>query len=464
MFGILKEVTVCKVERITGMENERKTRKKLDFTDRMYIEMGLSGGDGIQQIADKLNRNRVSIAREILKNRTLLHGTYPLGNDCRHIRMCYRKHKCDKKGCNEPCYLCGDVDCKSVCEDYTPTSCKKCDKPPYVCNYCNDRKVCQDDRYFYSAKKAQAAAEKRRSASRSGIRIKGEEFDELNATLYEYIKKGQPISHICHTHGDKLHVTERTIYNYIANGDLTIRPIDLRRMAGYRARKKKRGVDVNGETPKSQVYRLNRTYADYQAFMKDRSDMIVTEMDTVKGTKAKGNVLLTMIMRRNSIMLLFLMPDGTQESVIRWIDFLEEGLGEEAFNRLFGVFLTDNGSEFKDVDGIELNSELRMRTHVFYCDPMASWQKPHIEKNHEYIRYVIPKGTNLNQFTEDDITLLMNHINSTRRSSLGGKCPYDLIDYKDKDMLKLMRLMNMDQIPPRDVFLKPALLSHKTNS
>ena len=34
---------------------------------------------------------------------------------------------------------------------------------------------------------------------------------------------------------------------------------------------------------------------------------------------------------------------------------------------------------------VQMNSKLEHRTAIYYCDPMASWQKAHIEKNHEYI-------------------------------------------------------------------------------
>ena len=91
-------------------------------------------------------------------------------------------------------------------------------------------------------------------------------------------------------------------------------------------------------------------------------------------------------------MLLFLMPDGKAESVKRVFDYLETGLGIETFRRLFPVFLTDNGSEFKKVDELELNVDLEYRTNIYYCDPMCSWQKPHCEKNHEYIRKICPHG------------------------------------------------------------------------
>ena len=74
------------------------------------------------------------------------------------------------------------------------------------------------------------------------------------------------------------------------------------------------------------------------------------------------------------------------------------------------------------------------RTNIFYCDPMASWQKPHIEKNHEYIRYVLPKGKIMDGYTQEDMTLLMNHINSTKRKGLKWKSPMELVEQDDEDM------------------------------
>ncbi len=79
-----------------------------------------------------------------------------------------------------------------------------------------------------------------------------------------------------------------------------------------------------------------------------------------------------MIFRKNSVMLLFLMPDGKAESVKRVFDYLEAGLGLDVFRRLFPVIFTDNGSEFKHVDGLEYSDELEYLTGIFYCDPMAS--------------------------------------------------------------------------------------------
>ena len=187
----------------------------------------------------------------------------------------------------------------------------------------------------------------------------------------------------------------------------------------------------------------------------------VVEMDTVRGVRESGKRLLTMIFRHNNLMLLFLMPDGKAESVKRVFDFLEVGLGTDVFRRLFPVILTDNGSEFKKVDQLELTDELTYRTSIYYCDPMASWQKGCLEKNHEFIRYAIPKGKSLNPYTQEDITLLMNHINSVKRPGLGNKSPYELISEEDEDMMALMSLLKMHLIPPDEVHLKPDLFVRK---
>ena len=82
----------------------------------------------------------------------------------------------------------------------------------------------------------------------------------------------------------------------------------------------------------------------------------------------------------------------------------------------FKLFPFDNGSEFKKVDELELTLDedgfLVYRTSLYYCDQMASWQKGCIEKNHEFIRYAVPKGKSLNP-TENT----SNNQNSVLRSN-----------------------------------------------
>lgn len=439
-----------------------RNTKQMDLSDRIAIETGICRGESFKQIAKRLERHPSTIAHEVKENRTFIRDSYPCGKDCKFVRRCHEKHLCgcDDDACRFPCRTCRGVDCRSVCNKYVSIECHKFERAPYVCNTCPEHKKtnCIKARYIYSAKYADAVVCRRRSESRQGFRISDEQLAEMDKLITRLVKKGQPLTHIYAEHENELPVGLRSLYNYIDSGNMTIKNIDLRRKTGYRQRRKNsKDARAGVKALTDQSYREGRTYEDYEANKKFFSEGFVTEMDTVKGRREKGKRLLTMLLRRNSIMLMFLMPDGTAASVKRVFDYLEAGLGTECFRRIFEVILTDNGGEFKKVDDLELNDDFEYRTRIYYCDPMASWQKPHIEKNHEYIRYVIPQGISFNAYTEEDMTLLMNHINSTRRTSLGGKAPYEMISEDDEDMLALWKLLKMDLIPPDEVHLMPDL-------
>ena len=430
-----------------------KTIPRINDADREKISLGLVRKQPLKKIAEYLGRHVSSISNEIKKHRVFVRGSYYAGNDCRYAEGGDKRHVCGDLDCKMYCYTCPN-NCHSFCDEYATNKCKKYEKPPYVCNACDNRRYCQDDRYFYDAAVANREAKETRKISRQGIHITNEELDDLNTILSTGIKKGQPIAHIFAVHEDEIPITSRTAYKYIGMGLLDVKNIDLRRQAGYKHRRKKK--EDSGIL--KQAYRQNRTYDDFNSFMEGKSDSRVFEMDTVKGKRGYGKVMLTMMFRKNSIMLIFLMPDCKAESVIYWFDFLETGLGKEVFHRLFEICLTDNGSEFKLVDSLELSEDHTIRTSMFYCDPMQSGQKGRLEKNHEYIRYVIPKGTSLNQYTQDDMTQLANHINSTKRPSLGNKSPYELVTDDDEDMHRLMNLLGLSPIPADEINLTKTLL------
>ena len=439
--------------------NYKFTKGQLDLSDRVSIETGIYRGDSFKKIAKLLKRHPSTIAHEVKENRTFIQGNYFAGKDCKFARRCKEQHICGEEDCERNCYYCRAYDCRQYCRRYISTACHKFERAPYVCNTCYQKKLCNKDKYIYSAKHAEAAVTRRRSESRQGIRISDDQLKEMDELVTRLVRKGQPLTHIYAEHESEMPVCLRTLYNYIADGEMTIKNIDLRRKTGYKPRKKSYAKPQGFA---NQEYRQSRTHADFENAMKIQyCEANVVEMDTVKGVRETGKRLLTMIFRKNSIMLLFLMPDGKAESVKRIFDYLEMGLGLETFRNLFPVILTDNGSEFKRVGELEYTEELEYRTNLYYCDPMASWQKAHIEKNHEFIRYAVPKGKSLNPYTQEDMTLLMNHINSVRRPALGNKSPYELVENDDVDMHDLMELLKMHPIPPDEVHLMPDLFMNK---
>jgi len=432
----------------------RKDTIRLTLSDRVAIEAGLYARKTFKEIARDTRKHPSTISREIRSNRTLAPGTRHLGKDCRYAAECKKKKLCDRPGCNNRCISCPRNDCRATCPQYDNRPCGMLDKPPYVCNTCERRRKCRADRAYYSAKHADAVAERRYSESHMGIRTRGDDLQRMDGIVSRLIRKGQPLTHIHSEHGDKLGVTERTLYNYIDAGVFSIGNIDLRRKVGYRPRKKKREVSAGFE---NQDFRKGRTYNDYLKYLETHPGTPVVELDTVFGVREQGKRLLTMIFNENNVMLLFLMRDGKAETVIEAFDYMTSLLGgADEFHRVFPLMLTDNGAEFKRVHDLERTVDGKRRTRLFFCDPYSSWQKPHIEKNHEFIRYVLKKGKSLNPYTQQDMTLLANHINSVKRAGLDGRCPFELVE--NPDMVSLLSLLELRQVPPDEVFLKPALL------
>ncbi|MEG1677035.1 MAG: IS30 family transposase, partial [Clostridia bacterium] len=99
-------------------------------------------------------------------------------------------------------------------------------------------------------------------------------------------------------------------------------------------------------------------------------------------------------------------------------------------------------------------------TQVFYCDPMASYQKPQVERNHEFIRLVLPQGTSFDTLTQSAVDCLMSHINSYSRKGLGDKSPFEMFAFLYGDALleKLLLLVCQQVVPHNNIILKPSLL------
>lgn len=426
---------------------------RLTLSERIAIESGIYEHLKLNEIAKRIFKSPETVSREIRKNRTLVTGYKPFGKDCNFANECKTKGLCGKTGCTKRCVTCKEYECRELCKRYNNKPCKNLSKPPYVCNVCTNRRKCKTDRAYYIAQQADAMSRRRYSESRSKIQTRGKELEKLDETVTPLILKGQPITHIWAEHGEELGISQRTLYRYADRGILSFGNIDLRRKVGYRPRKKKKEPS---EGFLNQEFRKNRSYDDYLAYMEKHPDTTVVQMDTVKGCREQGKRLLTLHFCDTNMMLILLMHDGKADTVVEQFDRLTSLLGVEEFRKVFPVILTDNGSEFKHTKEMETTDDGKKRTKIFYCDPQASWQKPKIEKNHEFIRYVLPKGKSLNPYTQEDMTILANNINSTRRNLLGGKSPYEVIT--NKSVLNLMKLMGLHMIPSDEVNLTPKLL------
>lgn len=432
-------------------------KKHLTLSERAIIEKCIAQDMSFASIARKLERSPSTISREVLKHRVFVNKEPPDNSrECVHYFSCMRNRICYTQptySCIDRCKFCSDADCRKICKQYESSHCKLLDKPPYVCTGCPSMKCCLKNHAYYTAIRADALSRKELSSSRQGFHTTPEELQRIGTVISPLIKRGQSLNHIYATHRDEIGVSERTLYNYIDSRAFAVRNADLPKKVVYRNRRKKKVY-----TRMEYRYRQGRSYADFNAFMEMYPDTPVVEMDTVKSARGCTKALLTLIFPESNFMLVFLMARATEKCVLSIFDYLTRLLGVDTFHKLFPVILTDNGVEFKDPDALEFSENGCRRTNIFYCDPMASWQKPHVEKNHVLIRRFLPKGTSFASFKQDDIHLMVCHLNSYSRELLNNKTPFSLM--KSKEQKKLLELLNLSPVPPDEVTLSPALFKH----
>lgn len=426
--------------------------RHLTQEERIIIESLLQTKDSFKRIGQELGKDPTTIAKEV-KNHIQYKKTGCYGkvfNDCLIRQDCSLRHLCGNQRCNRVCSFCNTNRCSSLCTDYRQEICQRLSKPPYVCNGCELQRSCRLEKRLYSAGLAQKEYEKVRSESRQGIQLTEDEALRLDALISPLLRKGQSLRHICASHVDEIMVDQRTLYDYVDAGIFSARNLDMPRVVRMGKRKKKKdGFKVDKKC------RIGRTYQDFLDFVDKHPGITVVEMDSVEGIKG-GKVLLTLHFKIPQFMLAFIRDANTSKSVIDIVNKLSQDLGLDTFYKLFQVLLGDNGGEFTNPTAIEMDQQGTRRTRVFYCDPQAPYQKPAVENNHGLIRRVIPKGTSMDTFSQEDITLMMNHINSYKRANLGDKTPYEVFAALYGE--DILRRMGADLIPADKVTLRPYLL------
>lgn len=426
--------------------------KHLTDIDRQEIEHGLRHGLSINKLAEKIGKHHSTVAREICaRSGASDKGAYGrVTNRCASIQSCKKSQLCmDKPDCLKRCSVCRL--CNSICPEFKEKICDKLATPPYVCNGCGEEPRCVLRKRYYLHNPAQKQYRKLLVDTREGANITEDELCALDAVVSPLIRQGQSVHHILTNHPDRFDLNEKTVYRYIAGGLLRAKNGDMPRVCSLKPRARK-PVEHKIDTK----CRLGRTYADFQAFMATAPDTRVVEMDSVIG-RIGGKVLLTLMFRDCGLMLAFLRNRNDSQSVIDAFSQLWKLAGPGLFRRLFPVLLTDNGSEFSNPRALEYAQDGTPRSLLFYCDPCASWQKGRVERNHEFLRFILPKGTSFDALTQAHINTMLSHINSYSRPALNDKAPFDLFAFTYGG--DLLAQLGLQRIHADRIVLKPSLLA-----
>lgn len=394
----------------------------LSYEERKNIEDGLNARKSINQISIELNRSHSTILREINRNKV-----YYKPDNYKYINY---------------------TDPKDI---YKYEHCVKLDKTPYVCNGCKSRSGCRKQRYTYYARKADDLYRELISSCRQGVNLTEEEIYNINNIITPLVKKGQTVNHLYINHPETLNFSKASFYNYINAGVFEFGPLDFPRIVRYKKRKNKKR-----RTRKEKEILVDRKYEDFIEYISKNPNVNIVEMDTVEGLKSDKKCILTLFWRKSNFMLMFLLENQITDEVTKVFRYLQRTLSEDDYKRLFQVILTDNGHEFFDILNLECNKTGEVISRVFYCDPGASWQKGGIEKNHEFIRYILPKKTTFNNLTQKDCDLMASHINSLCRKSLNNNCPFKAMLFLCDE--NILNKLNIHYIEPDEVQVNLDLL------
>jgi len=425
--------------------------KHLTDLDRIEIEHSIRHKVSLSKIAAKLLKHHSTISREVMARRVASNK----GAVGRIINRCVMRRNCDKRqlcmdmpDCTKRCSTC--THCNSVCPDFKEEVCEKLSKPPYVCNGCAEEYKCVLRKQYYLHNPAQTNYKDILVESRSGANITENELLSLDSLISPLVRAGQSVHHILVNNPNRFDIHDKTVYRYIAGGLLKAKNGDMPRICMLKPRSRK---PVQHKIDKQ--CRIGRTLTDFKICMDAVPETRVVEMDSVIG-RIGGKVLLTLMFRDCGLMLAFLRDRNDAQSVIDIFLMLRKLAGEELFLTLFQVLLTDNGSEFSNPDALECDKNGLHTTRVFYCDPCASWQKGRVERNHEFIRFILPKGTSFDALTQNTVNLIMSHINSYSRPALNDKTPFDLFSFIYGK--KILSDLGIHKIPANKIILKPSLL------
>ena len=386
-------------------------KERITFEDRILIENLLRENYKLKDIARIIGKHSSTISREI-KNRRLNNGATII--------------------------------------------CPRTNKFPFICQTCSKKYNCRMRKYYYNSKKAQEDYDKKLKESRIGIDMSIDEIEYWNDFFRERLKnKNQPILHIFNEIEGSFPKTIQSFYNYVHKGCFpSINDEMLPRSFNYKPRKKKEIVKT---ISKDNVIKKGRRYEDFLNYMSEHPNTSVVEMDTVIGKFDDVNCIMTLYFRDTRVMLLYYIKKYKPQEVTKVFNSIKSSLGEDLFKQMFEIVLTDNGWEFSKPEDIEFNYETGEKlTSVYYCEPYSSWQKGGIERNHEFIRYIIPKGITFDFLTKKNITDMMNHINNVSRKSLNFNTPYQT--FEKKYGKEICKALNLKFIPSKDVNLSYKLI------
>lgn len=341
-----------------------RTFKQLTKADRIKIEALVKAGHGKQEIADQLHVHRSTIYRELKR------GTYTALNSDLTTEERYSPDIADDKYRENLKSKGGTL---------------KIGNDIKLANYIEDKIINED--YSPAAVLGELKAQGREGDFKVTICV---------TTLYSYIDKG--------------------IFLKLTNKHL---PVKKNKKRDYKKVKRQQARVAAGESIEKRPEEIDT-----------REEFGNWEMDTVKGKRGKSkNSLLVLTERKTRDEIVFKLPAHTAEAVVEAVDRLERKWGE-MFKEVFKTITVDNGSEFAYCEELERSilNEGEKRTKLYYCHPYSSWERGTNEVTNKMVRRKVPKGTNFDDKTDEEIAAIEDWVNDYPRRIHGYHSARELFE------------------------------------
>ena len=415
----------------------------LTIEQRRIIAEGIRNGSSKSAIAETIGKDKSTVGKEIKLHRQLVRKC-PLPLECAAYKHCTHGRNCS-----------------TDCPDYIPFHCSRRDRSPGACNGCTRMGSCRFNKYKYDPEDAHHDYRTTLVDSREGVNLTKQEAQNMADIIVPLLKKGHSPYQIVTDHPE-LGICEKTLYNYIDSdvfhfigGAINL---DLRRKVSRKPTKKKSN---EYKKRKDRKHLKGRLYTDYRAYIEENPNAAVTEMDTVYNDESNGPFIQTFRFMRGMVLFALYHDEKTAQEMKEGVDLLERILGREVFRKYVNVLLTDRGSEFSMADAMETDTDNTVRTRVFFCDPLRAGQKGSLENNHIELRYILPKQADLRALgltSQEDLNLVLSHVNSSSVESLGGKSPLELTQFLYPDLYEKLEAFGIHQIDKDKIILNPELL------
>ena len=295
----------------------------------------------------------------------------------------------------------------------------------------------------YNVDDAQYDADYKRSFSKANYLL--EQYPKLAKFIEDKILKdkwspdviaGYIESHKLYLQDGFTSISTTTIYRAIHYHLLKVKKEDTRRMVKFKTEK-----DCYNNKKEVIESKKNNSIELRPDIINNRERFGDWELDTVvSSSKGQHECLMTLTDRKIRFEIIARLKEKTKDEVLKKMKKIKSII-KNNLNDIIKSISTDNGTEFSAWKDIEK----MLNTTIYFCHPYCSGEKGTNEKHNGMIRYFIPKGKLIENYSNKDIEEIANWMNNYPRRIFGYKTPIEMLKEEINDNNLFNKIINIQK-------------------